>query len=235
MKEAKKGTFSIDSVKTGKRTRKAPAPFTTSTLQQSASSALNFAVSKTMLIAQQLYEGVDLKDHGTVGLITYLRTDSVRVSDEARKSAKEFITKAYGEKYAAPESFEAEGKGGAKKIQDAHEAIRPADLSILPAEIKDELSRDQYRLYKLIFDRFLASRMEPSSYETVSVRLSSNKKEFLASGSRREFPGWEVLYSFSLMRKARSPLRRLKKSSISPKRLPVLPRQVWSGRWRNLG
>ena len=195
MKAAGKGGFSIDSVKKGKRTKKAPAPFTTSTLQQSASSSLNFAVSKTMLIAQQLYEGVDLKGYGTVGLITYLRTDSVRVSDEARKNAHEFITKAYGKEYAAPESFEAEGRGGSKKIQDAHEAIRPADLSILPSEIKDELSRDQYRLYKLIFDRFLASRMEPSVYETVSVRLSSNKVEFVASGSRREFPGWEVLYN----------------------------------------
>ena len=146
--------YKVTSVKTGERIRKAPLPFTTSTLQQEASKVLNFSTQKTMRLAQQLYEGVDIKGNGTTGIISYLRTDSTRVSEEAEAAAREYITDKYGEAYVS--GREQEKKGG-PKIQDAHEAIRPTDIARLPLEIKDSLSRDQFRLYQLIWKRFAAS------------------------------------------------------------------------------
>ena len=153
------GSFSIREVRRSERTRKSPLPFTTSTLQQEASKVLNFSTQKTMRIAQQLYEGVEVKGQGTVALITYLRTDSVRVSDEAQSTAAAFIGENYGEEYVLQQPRE-EKKNA--KVQDAHEAIRPTDVTRLPVQIKDSLSRDQFRLYQLIWKRFVASRMTPA-------------------------------------------------------------------------
>lgn len=168
--ELKNEAFTVGEVKKGNRVKKAPLPFTTSTLQQEASKRLNFSTQKTMRLAQQLYEGIDIKGQGTVGVITYLRTDSTRVSDEAETMARSYIAGQYGEKYVADQVAQKESKG---KIQDAHEAIRPTDISRTPAEIKDSLSRDQFRLYQLIWNRFTASRMAAASYETVSVKIQS--------------------------------------------------------------
>lgn len=144
----------MSDVKKGERIKKAPLPFSTSTLQQEASKVLNFSTQKTMRLAQQLYEGVDIKGNGTVGIITYLRTDSTRVSEEAENMARSYITEKYGEQYAG----EGTVKKGGQKIQDAHEAIRPTDVARTPLEIKESLSRDQFRLYQLIWKRFMASR-----------------------------------------------------------------------------
>ena len=161
--------FLITYIKKSERIRKAPLPFTTSTLQQEAAKALNFGTQKTMRIAQQLYEGVDIKGQGTVGIITYLRTDSVRISEEADAAAREFIGTNYGEQYLS--AGEGSRKNGAK-IQDAHEAIRPTDINRIPSDIKDSLSRDQFRLYQLIWKRFAASRMANAIYETMTVILA---------------------------------------------------------------
>ena len=169
--QVKRASLIVEEVKKGERIKKAPLPFTTSTLQQEASKVLNFSTQKTMRLAQQLYEGVDIKGNGTVGIITYLRTDSTRVSDEAIAQAKDYITKQYGEKYTAVEE---EGKQSKKKIQDAHEAIRPTDITRMPQAIKESLSRDQFRLYQLIWKRFVASRMADAVYETVSVKIAAN-------------------------------------------------------------
>ncbi|MBR6223482.1 MAG: type I DNA topoisomerase [Lachnospiraceae bacterium] len=182
----------ITEIKEGQRTRKQPMPFTTSTLQQEASKKLGFATAKTMRIAQQLYEGVDIKGHGTVGLITYLRTDSVRVSDEAHAAAKSFIASNYGEDYVIDDKDIDTGK---KKIQDAHEAIRPTYLDMRPVAIKDELSRDQFRLYQLIYSRFLASRMKPAVYATTSVKADCAGYPFRASASKLSFDGFMAAYS----------------------------------------
>ena len=141
IEECKDKTFEVAEVKKGQRTRKAPVPFTTSTMQQEASKALNFATQKTMRIAQQLYEGVDLKKRGTVGLITYLRTDSTRISDGAMAHAKEYITENYGSEYVRKVPHQKKDGG---KIQDAHEAIRPTDITITPDEVKSQLTRDQF-------------------------------------------------------------------------------------------
>ncbi len=190
-KACEKGTFALDSVKEGSRTKNPPLPFTTSTLQQSAAKALNFSVSRTMRVAQQLYEGVQIKGRGTVGLITYLRTDSTRVSDLAKEMAASFISAHYGDEY---QNEKERGAKGGKNVQDAHEAIRPADVNLLPSEVKDQVSRDQYRLYQLIWNRFMASRMAPSRYDTASVRVKNGEAVFTASGSRIAFEGWEMVY-----------------------------------------
>lgn len=183
--------FEVTEVKTGERVKKAPLPFTTSTLQQEASKALNFSTQKTMRIAQQLYEGIDIKGRGTVGIITYLRTDSTRISDEADAAAREFIRKNYGEAYyMAPDSAKKTGK----KIQDAHEAIRPTDIELTPSEIKDSLSRDQFRLYQLVWKRFAASRMANAIYETTSVRIGAGEYLFGLSASRIKFDGYMSVY-----------------------------------------
>lgn len=183
--------YRVTEVKKGERLKKAPLPFTTSTLQQEASKTLNFSTQKTMRLAQQLYEGVDIKGEGTVGLITYLRTDSTRVSEEAEAMAAEFIGSRYGEEYLIGETTE---KKNTKKIQDAHEAIRPTDLNRIPAEIKDELPRDLFRLYQLIWKRFVASRMSPAKYETTSVRIQAGEQVFTLSASSRKFDGFMSVY-----------------------------------------
>ena len=183
--------FEVVDVKKGERTKKAPLPFTTSTLQQEASKALNFPISKTMRIAQQLYEGVDIKGQGTVGLITYLRTDSVRVSEEADAMARKFISENYGDEYLSAGSGE---KKATQKIQDAHEAIRPSDINRTPSDIKDSLSRDQFRLYQLIWKRFAASRMANAKYETITVNISAGDYRFHVSTSRVSFDGFRLAY-----------------------------------------
>ena len=191
-KSLDKAAYEVTSVKTGERVKKAPLPFTTSTLQQEASKVLNFSTQKTMRLAQQLYEGIDIKGSGTVGIITYLRTDSTRVSEEAEASAKEFVTQKYGEAYAA--GTEQERKNG-QKIQDAHEAIRPTDISRIPLEIKESLSRDQFRLYQLIWKRFVASRMASAVYETTSVKIDAAGQRFTVAASKIKFDGFMSVYT----------------------------------------
>ncbi len=191
LKELENEEFKVVSVKKGERRQKAPLPFTTSTLQQEASKALNFPISKTMRIAQQLYEGVDIKGMGTVGLITYLRTDSVRISEEADAMARNFIAEHYGKE------FEAEGTNAKKnsgKIQDAHEAIRPSDINRTPTDIKESLSRDQFRLYQLIWRRFAASRMANALHETTTVTIAAGAYTFHVSTSRLAFEGFMSVY-----------------------------------------
>ena len=190
--EMKGKNFQVLDIKKGERTKKAPLPFTTSTLQQEASKALNFPISKTMRIAQQLYEGVDIKGQGTIGLITYLRTDSVRISEEADEAARTFVKDTYGEAYLSA----GEGsKKAAGKIQDAHEAIRPSDINRVPADIKDSLSRDQYRLYQLIWKRFAASRMANAVYETTTVNIGAGDYRFRVATSKVSFEGFMLAYT----------------------------------------
>ena len=189
--EVKNSGFSIESVKKSEKIKKSPLPFTTSTLQQEAAKTLNMSTKRTMNIAQQLYEGVDIKGRGTVGLITYLRTDSTRVADEAKVASKDYISENYGEKYL-PQSSNA--KKDDKKIQDAHEAIRPTDLSLSPALVKESLQRDQFRLYQLIWKRFVASQMAPAQYETTSVRIGAGEYTFTVSASKIVFDGFMSVY-----------------------------------------
>ena len=193
LKEVDQADYSVADIKKGERIKKAPVPFTTSTLQQEASKALNFATSKTMRIAQQLYEGIDIKGNGTVGSITYLRTDSTRVSEEADASVREYIASNYGKEYVAA----GEAKAGADKkiIQDAHEAIRPTDVSRTPAAMKDSLTRDQFRLYQLIWKRFVASRMRPARYETTSVKIAAGTYRFTVAASKIVFEGFRSVYT----------------------------------------
>ena len=183
--------YYMENVKKGERLKKAPVPFTTSTMQQEASNALNFATQKTMRIAQQLYEGITIKGSGTVGLITYLRTDSTRISEEADALAKSYIAENYGEEYVGSGSTTAKDD---KKIQDAHEAIRPTDITRTPAMVKESLSRDQFRLYQLIWKRFVASRMKAAKYETTSVKIGAGKYRFTVAASRIVFEGFRSVY-----------------------------------------
>ena len=189
--EVKNSGFSIESVKKSEKIKKSPLPFTTSTLQQEAAKTLNMSTKRTMNIAQQLCEGVDIKGRGTVGLITYLRTDSTRVADEAKTASKDYISENYGEKYL-PQSSNT--KKDDKKIQDAHEAIRPTDLSLSPALVKESLQRDQFRLYQLIWKRFVASQMAPAQYETTSVRIGAGEYIFTVSASKIVFDGFMSVY-----------------------------------------
>ena len=191
-KDLENAEYQVADIKKGERTKKAPLPFTTSTLQQEASKALNFSTQKTMRLAQQLYEGIEVKGQGTVGLITYLRTDSTRVSDEAESAAREFIAANYGEEYLAEGTS---AKKDTKKIQDAHEAIRPTDLNRMPAVIKESLSRDQFRLYQLIWKRFAASRMSAAKYETTSVKILANGYRFQVADSKLTFDGFLSVYT----------------------------------------
>ncbi len=191
LKELEGQKYVVDEVKNGERIKKAPIPFTTSTLQQEASKVLNFSTQKTMRLAQQLYEGVEVKGHGTVGLITYLRTDSTRVADEADAAAREYIDKQYGSKYVA--KGEQVRKNGVN-VQDAHEAIRPTDITLTPVIVKESLQRDLFRLYQLIWKRFTASRMEPAVYETTSVRVAAGKYFFTLSASKLAFDGFMSVY-----------------------------------------
>ncbi|MEE1031245.1 MAG: type I DNA topoisomerase [Ruminococcus sp.] len=191
LKELEGVSYSVKDVKKSERIKKAPLPFTTSTLQQEAAKNLNFSTQKTMRLAQQLYEGVDIKGQGTIGLISYLRTDSTRISEEADAMVRKFITETYGEDYTA----EAEPKKASnKKVQDAHEAIRPTDPNRLPALLKDSLSRDQLRLYQLIWKRFVASRMKPAVYETTSVKIAGGEYIFQVSASKLMFDGFMSVY-----------------------------------------
>ena len=190
-KDLEGAVYEVSEIKKGERTKKPPLPFTTSTLQQECAKHLNFAISKTMRIAQQLYEGVAVKGHGTIGLITYLRTDSTRISQEADAECKEFIRENYG---AENVMENAARKKETKKIQDAHEAIRPTYVNLTPAVVKDSLSRDQFRLYQLIWKRFVASRMNGARYETTSVKINAGNYRFTSSGSKIVFPGFLSVY-----------------------------------------
>ena len=190
--EIEEEPFQVKEIKTGERTRKAPLPFTTSTLQQEAAKVLNFSTQKTMRIAQQLYEGIDIKGNGTVGLITYLRTDSTRIAEEADVAARAFIQEEYGEQYVAEKT---QSKNSGQKIQDAHEAIRPSDITRTPVFVKESLSRDQFRLYQLIWRRFTASRMENARYETTSVKIGAGKYRFTVATSRVLFDGFMSVYT----------------------------------------
>ncbi len=192
VKEVKEAEFVVGEVKKGERTKKSPLPFTTSTLQQEASKVLNFSTQKTMRLAQQLYEGVEIKGSGTIGLITYLRTDSTRVSDEAEAMAEEYIIKNHGKEYAAGKS---QTVSSGRKIQDAHEAIRPTDINRIPIELKESLSRDQFRLYQLIWKRFAASRMQPAKYETTSIKIHAGEHRFTVAASRLLFDGFMSVYT----------------------------------------
>lgn len=191
-KEVSQSAFVVSDIKRGERQRKAPLPFTTSTLQQEASKLLNFSTQKTMRLAQQLYEGVEIKGRGTVALISYLRTDSTRISEEADTAVRAFIVENYGKEMEAEQIREA-AKG--KKIQDAHEAIRPTNVEITPAQVKDSLARDLFRLYQLIWKRFVASRMQPARYETVSVKLDAGTYRFTAAASKVVFDGFMSMYA----------------------------------------
>ncbi|WP_124067502.1 type I DNA topoisomerase [Clostridium sp. E02] len=186
-----KQTYQVEEVKKGERVKKAPIPFTTSTLQQEASKVLNFSTQKTMRLAQQLYEGVEVKGRGTVGLITYLRTDSTRIAEEADASAREYIDKQYGSQYVATGE---QAKKSNVKIQDAHEAIRPTDIVLSPVMVKESLQRDLFRLYQLIWKRFVASRMQPAVYQTISVKIGVGEYLFTSSASKLSFDGFMSVY-----------------------------------------
>ena len=189
-----KSDFIVSDIKSTQRTVKPPMPFTTSTLQQTASSRINFATSKTMRVAQQLYEGVEIKGRGTVGLITYLRTDSTRISDEADKACRDYIIQTFGEQYVAEKTESAEAASN-KKIQDAHEAIRPTDVTITPASIKGMVSSEQYKLYKLIYERFVGSRMKPAVYDVFTVVVDASGEQLKASTSSISFLGYQNVYN----------------------------------------
>ncbi len=191
MSELKGRDMTIAEIKRGERTKRMPLPFTTSTLQQEASKALNFSTQKTMRVAQQLYEGVEIKGQGTVGLISYLRTDSTRISEEAENAAYEYIGSKYGEKYKADKDSLPKSN---KKIQDAHEAIRPTDVNKTPASIKEDLSKEQFKLYQLIWKRFVASRMAVATYDTISVKFKCGEHRFSAASSKIKFEGFMAVY-----------------------------------------
>ena len=186
VKDAK---YIVSEVKKGEKKRTPAPPFTTSTMQQEASRKLGFTLKKTMSVAQGLYEGVKIPEKGTVGLITYMRTDSTRISEEARRVAKTQITKLYGENYYENRYYKTK-----KDAQDAHEAIRPTYIDIEPDSIKDSLSNDQYKLYKLVYNRFLASQMAPAIFDTMNVNIKANAYDFKANGQVLKFKGFMTLY-----------------------------------------
>jgi DNA topoisomerase-1 len=183
--------YTVTKVQKGSRKRSAPPPFTTSTMQQEASRKLGFTTKKTMMLAQQLYEGVDVKGEGSVGLITYMRTDSTRVSDQALAEVRTIIQEKFGKDYVPSKANIFRSKKGS---QDAHEAIRPTSVRYSPKDLQSSLKRDQLRLYTLIYNRFMASQMKPALYETLTVNISAGEYIFRASGSRKVFPGYTALY-----------------------------------------
>lgn len=191
IRELEISKFHVSDLKETERTKKSPLPFTTSTLQQEAAKSLNFSTQKTMRLAQGLYEGIAIKGRGTVGLITYLRTDSTRVSEDAKKMAYDYIEENYGAEYQAVGEKK---EKSAKKIQDAHEAIRPTYVDLTPSQVKDSLSRDHFRLYQLIWKRFLASRMAPAKFATTTVKIDSEKYRFTSSASKVVFSGYLSIY-----------------------------------------
>ena len=210
LSQLKGRSYLVSEVKNGERTKKSPTPFTTSTLQQEASKQLNFATQKTMRIAQQLYEGIEIKGNGTVGLITYLRTDSTRISQEAKALAKEYISEQYGKAYVLVEGKTSQGQ---KKIQDAHEAIRPTDIRFTPAALKESLTRDQFRLYQLIWKRFVASQMSEARYETISVKIDAGEYRFTMATSKLGFDGFKSVYVDEEEKEQKLPLGDLKKGT----------------------
>ena len=189
LKNIENGKYIVTEVKKGQKKRTPAPPFTTSTMQQEASRKLGFTLKKTMSVAQGLYEGVKVEGRGTVGLITYMRTDSTRISDEARAAAKKEIVKLYGEEYYENRYYKTK-----QNSQDAHEGIRPTYVDLNPEEIKDSLSKDQYKLYKLIYNRFLASQMQAAVYDTISANIDVNEYNFRASGQSLKFKGFMTLY-----------------------------------------
>ena len=189
LKELENAEYVVSDVKKGERKRNPAPPFTTSTMQQEASRKLNFAIKKTMSVAQTLYEGVKLPEFGVTGLITYMRTDSTRISNEARESAKEYIVNKFGEKYYENRFYKTKSEA-----QDAHEAIRPAHIDLAPDDIKSSLTPDQYKLYKLIYNRFMASQMSSAIYDTVSVLINGKEYNFRANGQTMKFKGYMTLY-----------------------------------------
>ncbi len=189
LKDLKKAKYIVDEIKKGQKKRNPAPPFTTSTMQQEASRKLGFTLKKTMSVAQTLYEGIKIPERGTVGLITYMRTDSTRISEEARNSAKEEIISTYGKEYYENRFYKTK-----KDSQDAHEAIRPTYISLNPEEIKESLTRDQYKLYKLIYNRFMASQMATAVYDTVSINIKANDYIFKANGQNIRFKGFMTLY-----------------------------------------
>ena len=191
--ELGKGAYSVKSLEEKDRMRKPAAPFTTSSLHQDAANKLKFTTKKTMLVAQQLYEGVEIKGRGTIGLVSYIRTDSVRISDEARAASKEYILNAFGEEYYSDNIY----SNRKKDVQDAHEAIRPSHVELEPDAIRESLSKDQYNLYKLIWSRFIASQMAPAKYKAVSAVIENGDYIFKATGSKLLFDGFHKVYSGS--------------------------------------
>lgn len=189
LKDAK---YIVSEINEGERVKKAPIPFTTSTLQQESSKKLNYSTQKTMRLAQQLYEGVDIEGKGAIALITYLRTDSTRIAAEADTAAREFIGKTYGEEYISKNTVT---KNAKSNVQDAHEAIRPTDVTLTPAMVKESLPRELFRLYQLIWKRFVASRMENAKYKTTSVKLAAGDYIFTMSGSKIVFDGFMNVYT----------------------------------------
>ena len=185
----KNAKYIVSEVKKGEKKRTPAPPFTTSTMQQEASRKLGFTLKKTMSVAQGLYEGVRIPEKGTVGLITYMRTDSTRISDVARAAAKEYIVKNYGEKYYENRYYKTKADS-----QDAHEAIRPTYIDVNPEDIKDVITKDQYKLYKLIYNRFMASQMANAIYDTMAVNIKANEYDFKANGQAIKFKGFMTLY-----------------------------------------
>ena len=189
LKEIENGKYIVTDVKKGEKKRTPAPPFTTSTMQQEASRKLGFTLKKTMSVAQGLYEGVRVPEKGSVGLITYMRTDSTRISEEARSAAKKHITAAYGENYYNNRYYKTSGNA-----QDAHEGIRPTYVELEPDKIKESLTAEQYKLYKLIYNRFIASQMAAAIYDTINVNIDVNKNNFKASGQNLKFKGFMTLY-----------------------------------------
>ena len=189
LKDIEKAKFIVNEINKGEKKRTPAPPFTTSTMQQEASRKLGFPLKKTMSVAQGLYEGVKVAEKGTVGLITYMRTDSTRISEEARTAAKEQVTKMYGEDYYENRYYKTKSEA-----QDAHEAIRPTYIDLEPDKIKSSLTNDQYKLYKLIYNRFLASQMKPAIFDTVSVKINADDYNFRANGQTLKFKGFMALY-----------------------------------------
>ena len=189
LKNLEKAKYIISEIKRGEKKRTPAPPFTTSTMQQEASRKLGFTLKKTMSIAQGLYEGVKVSDKGTVGLITYMRTDSTRISEEARAAARTHIVSTYGEDFYENRYYRTK-----KDAQDAHEGIRPTYADIEPDSIKNELTKDQYKLYKLIYNRFMASQMKPAIYDTMAVNIKANEYDFKANGQTLKFKGFMILY-----------------------------------------
>ena len=225
--DVKDGEFTVTNVKKAEKKRSAAPPFTTSTLQQEASRKLNMTPKRTMMIAQQLYEGVDVEGEGTLGLITYMRTDSLRLSDEAMAAAADFIRSRYGKDYYYGSFHVYKTKAGA---QDAHEAIRPTHVELDPERVRSSLTGDQYRLYKLIWSRFLASQMANAVYDTVAIDTVCAGHTFRATNQSLRFPGFIAVYEEGRDDEAEangSPL-----PDLQPSPPPASPRPVWSRPWR---